>query len=182
MSGLDPYHITNKLDDAVLDVIVTRLETRGKHPLFMGMLRDYLDCMEIEKAGKVLDVGCGTGVAARAIASTEGFSGAVLGIDLSAYLIEAAKGLFEDQGLGGEIDFQVGDTQSLDLEDQAFDAVVAHTLLSHVGDPLTVLREIKRVVKPGGFEQEDQEKTKAMCSGVLDKNIKHLAQALHFFV
>jgi ubiquinone/menaquinone biosynthesis C-methylase UbiE len=140
----------------------------------MGMLRDYLDCMEIERAGKVLDVGCGTGVAARAIASRKGFSGAVLGIDLSAYLIEAAKGLSEDEGLGDEIDFQVGDTQSLNLEDQAFDAVVAHTLLSHVGDPFTVLREVKRVVKPGGlvgifdgdyasvtFEQENQEKAKA---------------------
>jgi len=38
MPGLDPYHVTNKLDDAVLDVIVTRLEARGKHPMFMGML------------------------------------------------------------------------------------------------------------------------------------------------
>lgn len=95
---LDPYHVTNKLDDAVLDVIVTRLEARGKHPLFMGMLRDYLDCMEIESAGKVLDMGCGTGIAARAIAAREGFSGAVLGIDLSAYLTEAAERLANEKG------------------------------------------------------------------------------------
>ncbi len=174
MPGFDPYHITNKLDDAILDVIVTRLEVRGRHPRFVGMLRDYLDCMEIENAGMVLDMGCGTGVAARAIAARKGFSGAILGIDLSPYLIEAAKRLAVEDGLGDQIKFQEGETHSLNLETEVFDAVVAHTLLSHVGNPLAVLSEAKRVVKPGGlvgvfdgdyasvtFEQEDQEKAKA---------------------
>ena len=45
MPGLDPYHITDKLDDSLLEVIVTRLEARGKHPFFEGMLQDYLDAM-----------------------------------------------------------------------------------------------------------------------------------------
>ena len=47
--------------------------------------------------------------------------------------------------------FRVGDTRSLDLSDGAFDAVVAHTLISHVDDPRTVLTEARRVVKPGGL-------------------------------
>ncbi len=174
MPGLDPYHITDKLDDTLLDVIVTRLEVRGKHPLFEGMLRDYLDAMDIDSAGSVLDMGCGTGVAGRHIARRGGFSGEVLGIDLSPYLVEAAKRLAAGEGLEGRIKFQTGDTHSLDLGDEVFDAVVAHTLLSHVGDPLAVLSEAKRVAKPGGmigvfdgdyasvtFEQEDQEKAKA---------------------
>ena len=49
MPTLDPYRITNELDETILDVVVTRLEARGKHPLFDGMLRDYLDAMDIDK-------------------------------------------------------------------------------------------------------------------------------------
>lgn len=173
MPPLDPYHTTDKLDDAVLDVIVTRLESRGKHSLFEGMLRDYLDEMDIDNAGRVLDMGCGTGVAARHIALRKGFSGEVLGIDQSPYLIKAAKGLAAEEGLANQTEFKAGDTHSLDLEDDTFDAVVAHTLLSHVGDPLAVLEEAKRVAKPGAmigvfdgdyasltFEQDDPAKGK----------------------
>jgi ubiquinone/menaquinone biosynthesis C-methylase UbiE len=174
MPKLDPYNITDKLDDAVLDVIVTRLELRGKHPFFEGMLRDYLDAMDIDNADRVLDMGCGTGVAGRFIAHRKGFSGEVLGIDQSPYLVEAANRLAAEEGLEGRISFQAGDTHGLDLEDEAFDAVVAHTLLSHVGDPLAVLGEAKRVAKPGAmigifdgdyasltFGQEDEAKSKA---------------------
>ena len=39
MKSSDPYAATDRLDDALLQVIVTRLETRGKHPLFEKMLQ-----------------------------------------------------------------------------------------------------------------------------------------------
>jgi ubiquinone/menaquinone biosynthesis C-methylase UbiE len=55
-----------------------------------------------------------------------------------------------DENLAGRIDFRVGDTQSLDLGADEFDAVVAHTLISHVERPAAVLAEIARVAKPGG--------------------------------
>ena len=67
MKTIDVYRSTNELDDATLDVMVTRLESRGKHPRFVEMMRDYLDAMEIDSADSVLDLGGGTGVAARAI-------------------------------------------------------------------------------------------------------------------
>ena len=47
------------------------------------------------------------------------------------------------------IDFRVGDTHSLDLGAGEFDAVVAHTLISHVERPAAVLAEIVRITKPG---------------------------------
>ena len=68
MKSCDPYATTDRLDDSLLQVIVTRLETRARHPQFEKMLCDYLDAMQIDKARTVLDMGCGTGVAARAIA------------------------------------------------------------------------------------------------------------------
>jgi len=173
MPTLDPYRITNELDETILDVVVTRLEARGKHPLFDGMLRDYLDAMDIDNASSVLDMGCGTGVASRHLARRAGFSGEILGIDLSPYLAETAKKLATEEGLNGRLQFRAGDTHSLELEDGTFDAVILHTLLSHVSDPLKVLEEAKRVAKPGSmvgvfdgdfasltFEQEDPEKSK----------------------
>jgi hypothetical protein len=46
----DPYAATDKLDESLLQVVVTRLETQGRHPLFERMLQDYLDAMQIDEA------------------------------------------------------------------------------------------------------------------------------------
>jgi hypothetical protein len=73
MSTADVYRITDKLDDPTLDVLVTRLEARGKHPHFMRMMQEYLDVMRIDSAATVLDLGCGTGVVSRTIARRTGF-------------------------------------------------------------------------------------------------------------
>lgn len=93
MGTVDVYRITNELDSATLDVLTIRLEARGKHVRFRQMTSDYLDAMEIDSAATVLDLGCGTGVASRAIARRPGFSGRVTGIDRSPQLVAAAIGL-----------------------------------------------------------------------------------------
>jgi SAM-dependent methyltransferase len=150
MGTVDVYRITDQLDDLTLDALVTRLEARGKHPRFIEMMLVYLYEMGIDSAASVLDLGCGTGVVARAITWRKEFGGRVTGIDRSPYLTAAAKRLAGEEGLGKVIDFHTGDSHSLRLPDAAFDAVVAHTLLSHVEDHLAVLKEMVRVVKPGG--------------------------------
>ena len=76
MSTVDVYRITDQLDEATLEALVNRLEARGKHPRFIEMMQQYLDAMDIDSAGTVLDLGCGTGVASRAIARQEGVCGA----------------------------------------------------------------------------------------------------------
>jgi ubiquinone/menaquinone biosynthesis C-methylase UbiE len=142
MGTVDVYRITNQLDDATLDVLVTRLEARGKHPRFADMLREYLDAMAIDSARSVLDLG--------AIARRPEFSGCVTGIDRSPHLIGAAAHLAHEEGIGEKAQFRAGDSHTLELRDAEFDAVVAHTLFSHLDDPRVVLTEIVRVLKPGG--------------------------------
>ncbi len=151
MASLDPYRVSDQLDDSILEVMVTRLETRARHPFFQKALTEYLDAMKVDTAAKVLDMGSGTGVASRNIARRSRFAGRITGIDLSPYLVRTAARLSQEEGLGERIDFRTGDTRSLDLSDGTFDAVVAHTLISHVDDPLAVLKEAARVVRPGGM-------------------------------
>ena len=151
MALIDPFGRTDKLDDNMLAALVARFEARGRNPVFSKMLADYLDAMDVAGRIKVLDMGCGTGLAARAIARRPGFSGHITGVDLSPYLVAAAKRLAGEEELAERLEFQVGDVHSLDFVEGTFDALVAHTLLSHVEDPLSVLKEAARVVKPGGI-------------------------------
>lgn len=151
MSAADPYGRTDKLDSSLLDVVVTRLEARGKHPFFQRMLTEYLEVMQIDRARSVLDMGCGTGVASRALLRRSDFAGKIVGIDLSPYLAQVADRLTTEEGFGGRAEFRAGDTRSLNVPEGEFDAVIAHTLVSHVDDPLAVIKEAARVVKPGGL-------------------------------
>lgn len=150
MPTMDVFSVTDRLDDSMLDVMIERLETRGAHPRFVAMMADYLEAMAIDDAGEVLDLGCGTGVVARTIAKRPDFSGRVTGVDLSPRLTEAAAKLSEREGLARRVRFRVGDSQSLGFDDETFDAVVAHTLMSHVPDPAAVLGEAARLVRPNG--------------------------------
>ena len=150
MRALDPYHVTDKLEETVLEAIVTRLEARDKYPFFQHVLAEYLDAMSIDAAATVLDMGCGTGIAARTIARRPHLVGTVMGIDLSPYLAQTAARLAAAEGLGKRMTFRTGDTRRLDCSEGTFDAVVAHTLVSHVDDLRVVLQEAARVVKPGG--------------------------------
>jgi ubiquinone/menaquinone biosynthesis C-methylase UbiE len=150
MTFVDPFGRTDKLDPLMLDVLVARFEARGKHPQFSKMLMEYLDAMDIDSTNMVLDIGCGTGLAARAIVHRSGFLGRVVGIDLSSHLIAAAVRLVGEEGVAERIEFRTGNASNLDFADGSFDAIVIHTLLSHIDNPVTVLKEAARVVKVGG--------------------------------
>lgn len=135
----------------MLDTMIARLEMRGTYPAFVDMLGQYLDAMAIDSARQVLDLGCGTGIASRMIAKRPGFAGHITGIDLSEYLVAAAAACAERDGVSERTTFLAGDSHSLSLPEASFDAVVAHTLFSHLTDPATVLAEAKRLVRPGGL-------------------------------
>jgi ubiquinone/menaquinone biosynthesis C-methylase UbiE len=149
--AVDPFRITNKLESSTLDVIVARLETRGHHPHFAKPLSNYLDRMKIDSAAKVLDLGCGTGIAARAIAQRPRFRGTILGIDLSDHLIQVARRFAAEERLSDRVRFETGDSHTLGLARGSFDAVVAHTLFSHLDDPAQVLTEMRRVLRSEGI-------------------------------
>ena len=181
MGGSDPWSNSDTLSDNVVDAMAERLEMRAGDPRFRNLMAEYLGAMELENAGHVLDLGCGTGVAARWIAAQPGFAGEVLGIDLSPRLVAAASRFADAEGLGGKTRFETGDSSALGLPDGGFDAVVAHTLLSHVDDPHSVIGECARLVRAGGqigifdgdyasmsFEEDDEAAAKANSDLLID--------------
>jgi SAM-dependent methyltransferase len=145
----DVYGRTHQMDDQTLAVVAERLEARGRHPFFARAIDDYMDHLALAGPESVIDLGCGTGVAARAIARRPEVEGTVTAIDISPHLVAAAKRLAAEEGLGGRIDFRVGDAHGLGLPEGGFDVVVMHTLVSHVADPAAVLAEGRRLLRPG---------------------------------
>jgi SAM-dependent methyltransferase len=150
MTTRDAMEFINEQDEATLQRFVERLEFRGRDPKFVGYRDAYVAKMALAPTADVLDLGCGTGVVARALAAGEGFSGRVTGIEQSPALVEVAQRLADEEGVGESVDFRVGDAHDLDVPDASVDAVVAHTTMSHVTDPLTVLKEAARVLRSGG--------------------------------
>lgn len=97
---------------------------------------------------RVLDCGCGPGSLAVDVAE-HCRRGSVVGIDINTDQFEHGRGLAAERGLTN-IEFMEGDLAALPFEDASFDAVYAITAVQHVRDPLVALREIRRVLRPGG--------------------------------
>lgn len=97
---------------------------------------------------RVLDVGCGPGTISIDLARRVR-PGSVPGIDASAEIVARATGLAASEGVANA-EFRVGDAYALAFDDDTFDVVHAHQVMQHLGRPVDVMREIRRVLKPGG--------------------------------
>ncbi|MEU9354873.1 class I SAM-dependent methyltransferase [Streptomyces griseoloalbus] len=100
----------------------------------------------LREGARVLDAGCGTGRALTPLRAAVGPSGVVLGADLTpAMLREAARAGRDRDGV-----LLLTDVAALPLRSSSLDAVFAAGLIAHLPDPAGNLREIARVVRPGG--------------------------------
>lgn len=93
----------------------------------------------------VLDVGCGPGTITADLARRIP-NGSVLGVDVHQDVIDTAQ---RELGVAN-LSFEAGDVYSLRFDPASFDLAFVHQVLHHLGDPVAALREIRRVLKPGG--------------------------------
>jgi 2-polyprenyl-3-methyl-5-hydroxy-6-metoxy-1,4-benzoquinol methylase len=121
--------------DSSLGEITEKLEHRLIFRL-TGSLRDKL----------VLDAGCGDGTLARA-ATSQGAAG-VTGCDLDPRMVGKASATATRNGM--RIDFAVARLQALPFADNTFDVVTCITVLAFVPDAIQAVREMARVLRPGG--------------------------------
>lgn len=96
----------------------------------------------------ILDVACGTGVVARQTAPRVGATGTVVGVDINPAMLTVARSLPAPEG--AFIDWREGNVLSLPLPDDTFDLVLCQAGLQFFPDRPAALREMYRVLKPGG--------------------------------
>ena len=98
---------------------------------------------------RVLDVASGT--AGVAIELADRTSSRVIGVDLTESMLSQGRNNVARRGLSERIQLVVGQAERLPFADGAFDALMFTYLLRYVADPAATLRELARVVKPGGI-------------------------------
>jgi demethylmenaquinone methyltransferase/2-methoxy-6-polyprenyl-1,4-benzoquinol methylase len=126
-----------------------RLANRVTEPAIRQIVRE----LALPPGSRGLDAGCGIGLRALCLAEAVGEGGEVIGLDISPDHVAAARRLAEERHLPAQVDFVEGDLLRLPFDDVFFDWVwCADTLwpVHVVGDPVEAVRELARVVKPGG--------------------------------
>ena len=96
-----------------------------------------------------LDIGCGTGISTFELANIIQDDSTIYGIDFSQPMINNAKKKAEQHEFP-DVKFSTGDAEQLDFPDSMFDLVISNQVLPFVPDKKKALKEIFRVLKPGG--------------------------------
>jgi len=97
----------------------------------------------------LLDAGCGPGTITLELAARVA-PGRVVGIDAAAEVVAKAQALASERG-ATNVEFSAGDVYRLSFGDGSFDVAHAHQLLQHLADPVSAIRELRRVLRPSGL-------------------------------
>jgi SAM-dependent methyltransferase len=109
--------------------------------------RRVLESAGLAPGMRVLDLGSGAGNVARLAAELVGQDGAVVGVEKDPEAVELARRHTD----APNVEFRVGDAQTLDGIDGGFDAVTGRLILLHLPDPVAALRAAAERVRPGGL-------------------------------
>lgn len=152
MTNLNSSDLSPKPDLQATETTRRRYQRIAPVYDFMETLaeRRYLDWRQrlwtLAQGPSVLEVGVGTGKNMPFYPA--GVS--ITGIDLTPGMLERGRNRLQDMGLQDKVTLQLGDVQALDFPDATFDTAVATFVFCSVPDPVLGLREMKRVIKPGG--------------------------------
>lgn len=96
----------------------------------------------------MLDVGSGAGDVALVAAEAVGETGAVVGVDLNAFILDTARARVDETG-HRNVTFVPGDIRTIELEG-SFDAIIGRAVLMYMADPTAALRRSHSLLRPGG--------------------------------
>jgi ubiquinone/menaquinone biosynthesis C-methylase UbiE len=122
------------------------------NPLRESTLRAMVRALQLPKGSRGLDAGCGIGLQCLLLAEEVGLTGHVTGLDVSAEMLAHGREIVKDAGMSERISFQEGDVANLPFDNNAFDWVWSTDCVGYgPWEPLPLLKELARVVKPGGI-------------------------------
>lgn len=117
---------------------------------WLGKATDkMLDMADIKIGDRVLDIAAGAGEQSISAAKKVGASGYVLATDISSNILEFAKQMAQQAGVNN-IETKVMDGEDITLENETFDAIISRVGLIYFPDQQKALKEMLRVLKPGG--------------------------------
>jgi ubiquinone/menaquinone biosynthesis C-methylase UbiE len=143
-----PHDWSNIAESEKSKYFVDYLDTATAQDEMQRYKRRTYQLLGLTSGSRILDIGCGTGDDALAMASLVGEQGKVTGLDYGQPLIEEARRRAESAGLA--VEFTAGDVHALDFPDDSFDGCRADRVFMHLRDREKALSEMVRVTKPGG--------------------------------
>lgn len=137
-------------DQAAIAAQIRSLEQAN--PLREPTLRSIIAALKLARGSEGIDIGCGIGLQTLLLAEATGPASHVTGVDISADLLAYAQNRIKSLAGADRITFREGDMRSLPFPDDAFDWAWSADCVGYpAGDLLPVLKEITRVVRPGGI-------------------------------
>ncbi len=167
----EPYYFVRLMDLA-----------RGGREDEPGQYGAVFDLLGARAGERLLDVGCGTGGAARVLAKSVGGAGRVVGVDKSATMIGECRR--RTAAPAAPVEFLVGDAHRLPFADNSFDGAYSLRVFDIIDEPRRALAELARVTRPGGrvmingpdidawvFDSSDREVTRKILHYVCDHEV-----------
>ncbi len=123
------------------------------NPLRDSILRAVIETLQLPSGSCGVDAGCGIGLQCLLLAEAVGFTGHVTGLDVSSEFLNRGREMVKEAGLSERISFQEGDVANLPFGNNTFDWAWSADCVGYGPweEPLPLLKELARVVKPGGI-------------------------------
>lgn len=142
----DPFQNVDAAGEAFIALFADAMDMRQSDPVMERIVADYLAGLDLPEDGLLVEIGAGAGaVTRRAAAALDPVR--VVGFEPSEGFVREARARAGDHA---NLRFERADGAALPLGDGEADAVILHTVLTHVAEPVALLREAARVLRPGG--------------------------------
>ncbi len=122
------------------------------NPLREPTLRAVIETLQLPSGSCGLDAGCGIGLQCLLLAEALGLNGHVTGLDVSTEFLKRGEEIVQEAGFSKQISFQRGDVANIPFRNNTFDWAWSADCIGYgPWEPLPLLKELARVVKPGGI-------------------------------